>query len=392
MKILSFLNISNLSNLEADSGYVLQRSVLEELYRRFHQVVLIGPYGMPNLGEEIISVEVDFSHSKYGVRFGLNWEELRTKLMTVIDGVDVLLVNQSELAVQLSVLMYELTGKKIPCVTYYHYLAVQDCVNGKIAYDPSLDWCGVAKNIWQRQIESAEFSDVIAIGSEYGKNLFLEASGNDSSIDKKFLIIPPPVKSVKKLKRLASNNIPVICYNHRLYDHYGSMEIFTLLEELNQTIPFKLVVTDPTQKRSIIREKLDTSIKQIKQYLGKLSFVELRHFETQHEYYEALNKMDIGLAPFRNGALWSMATADVMAVGKPVVAPNKGPFMEIIQDADLLFDSPENFKVILSRLLLDAEYRKEKGDAAFHLSNKLKIGNIGHKFEQALLMAIKKGA
>lgn len=391
MKILSYLNVSNISNLEADSGYVFQRSILEELYKSWHQVVFVGPSGMPNLGKEIITVEMNFSDSKYGVRFGLNWEELKIKLSPVAQDVDIILVNQSELAVQISTLLYEITGRKIPCVTYYHYLAVQEIKNNHVVFDPSLDHSGIAKFIWQRQVESALFSDKVIVGSDFGRNLFLKASGCDDLIREKMVIIPPPVQDFDCQKSCLRNSIPILFYNHRLYDHYGGLELFKLLEGLQQQgCEFKVIVTDPTQKRSIVREKLDDSVRSIKNYLESLSFVEICHYKTQSEYYGAINNIDIGFAPFRNGALWSMATADVMSLGKPVLAPNKGAFPKILKDQDLLFNSEKEFCNILMKLLQDSEYRGIKGLRAKERSKNFSSEHIAEKFEDVLLNTIKE--
>lgn len=390
MKILSYLNVSNISNFEADSGYVFQRSILEELYKCWHQVLLIGPHSMPNLGTEIEVVETELSHSKYGVRFGLNWEEIKNKLGPIVDDVDVILANQSELAVQLSILMYELTGRKVPCVTYYHYLAVQGMKDGEVIFDPSLDAFGVARFIWQRQIESALFSERVIIGSNFGKNLFLQASGCSELIEKKISVIPPPVQNFEFEKTDCKNSVPVVLYNHRLYDHYGNRELFELLCELRKEFEFKLLVTDPTKKRSIIREKLDGSTKSIKSYLKSLDFVRMCHFETQYEYYQAIQNIDIGLGPFRNGALWNMAIADVMSAGKPVIAPNKAAFPEITGDKDLLFDNKEDFTRIFIKLLCDVDYRKAKGEKLKERSKGLSAEVIGEEFEKVLKEVVEE--
>ncbi len=141
MKILSYLNVSNQSHLEADSGYVFQKSILNELARRGHRVFLIGPCEMPELPPTITPIEIQYSESKYGVRLGFHWEKLRARLKEHIVGVDIILVNQCELSIGLGLLAYELTGKKVPLITYFHYLAVQNVLDGKTIYRYQKEQC-----------------------------------------------------------------------------------------------------------------------------------------------------------------------------------------------------------------------------------------------------------
>jgi len=390
MKILSFLNVSNISNLEADSGYVFSRMVLHELVKCGHEVVFIGPANMPNLASEIEVVEVDFPQSKYGVRFGFPWLDLKAKLATVADDIDVIIVNQSELTIPLAMMMFEMTGKKIPCATYYHYLAIQDTENGTPVFDPSLDDHAVAEFIWRRQVESAQFSDCAIIGSEFGKQLFLSGASDKDGLADKFAIIPPPVPEMANGVERKPNEVPVLLYNHRLYEHYGTRDIFNVLRELSSHHDFVVHVTDPTHKRSLIRAKLDGSIDDIKQWIRDLPFVRFQHLETQSDYCDAIGSTDIALAPLRVGALWSMAMADAMSFGVPVVAPDKGAYLEVVGDQELMYRSNEELYSILDRLLSDSTLRASKGDAAKQRTSEISAELIGERFEEVLSSIVTK--
>lgn len=391
MKLLSYLNVSNISSLEADSGYIFSRTVLEELIKCGHEVFFIGPQGMPNIAKEIKIIEIDFPHSKYGVRFGLPWINLQSKLSSVQTDFDIIIVNQSELTIPLAMMIYETIGKRIPCITYYHYLAVQGIENGEIIFDPSLNDHFVGRYIWQRQLESAQFSDHNIIGSEFGKKLFFEAAGSNNGIEDKFSIIPPPVQETKDINRKSHDKFLTILYNHRLYEHYGAREIFQVLEKLSHYHIFKVLVTDPTFKRSVVRDKLDASVNTIKQWIKQLDFVEINHFETQSEYYESIATcVDIALAPWRKGALWSMAMADAMAVGVPIVAPNEGAYFEVVGDQDLIFSSTGELYRILEKLLTNKEYRRIKSLSAQKRTEKISAELIGEKFEEILLSTIEE--
>ena len=49
MKIVSYLNVSNPNNLLADSGFVLQKLLLETLSDFGHEIILIAPKEAQNL-------------------------------------------------------------------------------------------------------------------------------------------------------------------------------------------------------------------------------------------------------------------------------------------------------------------------------------------------------
>ncbi|MBD2414684.1 hypothetical protein H6H01_29020 [Nostoc calcicola FACHB-3891] len=390
MKILSFLNISNLSNLEADSGFVFQRTLLNHLANNEHEVWLVASRGTSSLVKNINCIEIDFTDSKYGVRFGINWIELKTALNNIANKIDILFVNQSELTISLSVLITEITGKKIPVITYFHYIAIQgfNYNNNTCIFDESLNLNGIAPYIWQRQVESAVYSDHNIIGSNFAYELFLNASGKSDILKNKFSIIPPPVADIilaNDNQKKHNNVIPSIIYNHRLYNHYGGKLVFEWLEEIYENINFNLIVTDPTANRSIARENLDVSVTNIKHYLSKLNFIEIIHFTSQEEYYRKLQDIDFGIAPIRTGALWSMSIADVMVNSKPVIAQNKEVFRELIKDSDLLFDSKDDFQQIVQRLLLDFEFRKKKGRLSKQHTEHLKPCNIAKQFETVFL-------
>lgn len=390
MKILSYLNLSNASNLEADSGYVFQRTILYELAKSGHEVILVGPPNMPNLPPTICSIEIEMSESKFGIRYGFAWKVLKQKLQDIAGSIDIILMNQSELSVPFSLMMSELTGKKVPIVTYFHYLAVRQFQDGKVIWDPSQNFMDVASFSWSRQINSALYSNACIIGSEFGKDLFLKCSGEFSqSLEGKFLIIPPPVKRLGEANLRTGNDPPIIFYNHRLYDNYGGKKVFELLAKVHKKVPFQVIITDPTAGRSQIRNKLDASINRTKEFIKTLDFAQIMHFQTQEEYYRAIENIDVGLAPLRIGALWSMSTADVMSAGRPVLAPDKEVFQDIINESDLLFSSEVDFCQKLERILKDNHLRIQKGFVLQQRSKNLLPANIAGRFEEVFIKVLQ---
>lgn len=102
MKILSFLNVSNLQRITCDSGYNFQRLVAYEFVRAGHKFVFVSPVsidGLPNSHYKHISLS--FGRHKYEVRFAFPWSEIEKAIST--EEPDIVWLNQPELADRKSV-------------------------------------------------------------------------------------------------------------------------------------------------------------------------------------------------------------------------------------------------------------------------------------------------
>ncbi|CAN5151775.1 hypothetical protein BH09BAC6_BH09BAC6_08660 [soil metagenome] len=381
MRILSYLNLSNPSNLEADSGFVFQRTLLREIAVR-HQVYLIGPHGMDGLGADVVPIKTAFPETKFGVRFGFAYDGLKIAL-SALPACDILISNQTELAIPLLALCYEGWGMRIKCISYFHYLAIQGFNAGQPCYDPSLNVEGFGAAIWDRQKEAFIQSDINIIGSKFGKCLLMKALGA-SFDDAQISVLPPPaiIKAGNDQAYGHAGKRPVIVYNHRLYGHYGGVKLFEILARLYENHDFSLVITDPTFRRSGERNKLDNSVQDVREFLGSLPFVKLSHFRSQLEYGELLQEADFALGPLRVGALWSMAIVDAMSAGKPVIAFNDGAFAEVIQDEELLVSDEAGFRKVFIKLLTDESFRTAKGKQAREIAGRYDVRSIADKFER----------
>ena len=388
MRLVSYLNVSNLSNLEADSGFVFQRALLRELARRGWDCTLVGPTNMPEPGDGVRAFRVPFPDSKYGVRFALDWEAVGRALGALPAPADVILVNQSELTVALGTLASEVWRRQVPCVTYFHYLAVLgwDFTTDSPTFDSSLNLTGAATHIWARQVEAARYSYLNLVGSDWGRRLFIRAAAHSDGISSRFVVLPPPCDLGTSALRNGESRPPVVLYNHRLYGHYGGGEIFAWLAECrhNTRIPFEVVVTDPTAGRSARRDDLDGSVRDIKSEIARHPFVRIEHARTRAEYARLVASSDVAIAPLRRGALWSMALVDAMWLGKPALAPSDGAFPEIVGDPDLLFSGKEECLAKLHRLLDDADHRARKGKEAESRARGWSASNIAGRFASAI--------
>ncbi|MBF4615471.1 hypothetical protein [Curtobacterium sp. VKM Ac-1376] len=360
--LLSYLNVSNASNLEADSGFVFQETLLAGLRKLGWETVLVGPPGVASSSSSS-TIEVGYPESKYGARFGFGWDALCNELQRFAS-VDALLVNQPELTVQLQALVASTFGRKPRTGVYFHYIPVENVTEDGIEWDPSLNQHGLASSIWARQVEAAELADFAMIGSSWGAEWFQRAARRSGAGQVSLEVVPPPASIAERPH--AESNLVSILYNHRLYGHYGTPQMLDWLQALHSRRPgaFEVVFTNPTGQRSAERRRLDPSVDEAIQRIGTLPFARVQQARSREEYARLLTQSDIGLGPLRNNALWNMSIADLMGAGRPVAAPAKGAFSEIVGDPDLLFDDRESFLDVMGELIDAREYRLAKGRAA----------------------------
>lgn len=360
--LLSYLNVSNASNLQADSGFVFQEALLAGLRQLGWRTVLIGP---PGVTAQSCSdtIEVPYPQSKYGVRFGFAWDSLAAELRRV-GAVDALLVNQPELTLPLLALVASTSGTRPRTGVYFHYIPVEQVTEAGVGWDPSLNQHDLAVPIWARQVEAAGCADVAMIGSRWGASWFQRAARTTGTDSVPLEIVPPPVTVLEQPDERAG--LVTVLYNHRLYGHYGTPEMLDWLEALHARRPgrFEVVFTNPTGERSPERRRLDPSIDEAVERIGSLPFARVEEARSRPEYEELLGRAHIGLGPLRNNALWNMSVVDVMGAGRPVAAPARGAFSEIIGDPELLFDDIGSFLEVMTRLIDDRDHRTSKGRAA----------------------------
>lgn len=365
--LLSYLNVSNASNLQADSGYVFQECLLAGLRDLGWDTVLVGPPGIERVSTSR-TITIPMPQSKYGVRYSLPWDLLDASLADLPAPPDALLVNQPELAAPLLSLTSRHAGHRIPMGVYFHYVPVESvAADGTVRFDPSLDDDGLAASIWTRQIEAATLADVAMIGSAYGRDLFLAAADQPWRLAERFALVPPPrTAGSTAAVRPATDGPVTLLYNHRLYAHYGTAELIDRLVALGARRPgaFRVLVTNPTGERSAERRRLDPSIDLALERLRALPFVEVVAAPDRQSYDRVLARTDVAIGPLRENALWNMAIVDAMAHGAPVVAYDRGAFPEIVGDPSMLHGTREEFLDLLCALIDDPELRRAAGERA----------------------------
>ncbi len=370
MNILIYLNVSNMSNLNADSGFVFQKLLITEILKRRPDwnVYLVCPENTPEINSKVRYIKLTTGLNKYEVRFNFDWKFFE-KVFREIPDLDIVYVNQPEQTENFFALINSLNTNRVKLTTYYHYLAITP-EGDHVEYDTSLDHGGLGEIILNRQINAIKVSDSSIICSQFGYNLLkkgvheFQNRNLDPRLGGKIRIIPPAVSAAEAEQGYTPHqfDMPTLVYSHRLYRHYGTETIFEWLREYYDTYSkdFQVVVTDPTCGRSQKRMLLDPYVTRIKEWVKALPFVTINHCTTREDYYKIVHKSHIGMGLLKPSALWSMSVVDAMMCRKPVLCPNYAAFPEMIgNNKELLFNSKEDFFKKLGDLLTDEEkYRK----------------------------------
>lgn len=389
MKIFSYLNLSNPSNLEADSGYIFQKLLFLSILDKCPdaEIYFLCPPGTPKIDDRVHMVKLmPLDCNKYSVRFYFPWYRLKKEL-SFLKEIDIAIINQSELTSNFRALFSVVGNNTVKIFAYYHYFPIEDLPkNGKIVYQETLNHKHLAEIIFSRQVEAMSSADYCVTCSKYGKEFFIEnakATGKSINVDK-LRNINPPIS----LKEAAENytdekfDAKTIVFNHRLYKHYGTAEIFEWLNEFYSVRKdFKVIVTDPTGNRSEERNRLSPDVVELKNKLQCLPFVSFKYMQSHADYYKVLWKSNIGLAPIKPSALWSMSAVDFMACKKPLLAPTMACFPEMLNNRkNLLFNNKGEFFTKLSNLLDNAKLYKAESDYCYQLAQNYTDSKVADKF------------
>lgn len=388
MHMLIHLNVSNRSNLNADSGFVFQKLLINEILKRRPDwnIYLLCPENSPEINEKVQYIPLATGFNKYEVRFNFDWRFLEKKIKELLPDLDIIYINQSEQTENFFALINSVNAKKIKLVTYFHYLTIVPEKDG-IEYDSSLNHGGLGEIILNRQVNALKVSNSSIICSQFGRALFEKGAREllNRTIENTLSVIPPAVSAAEAEQGYTADQFdtPTIVYNHRLYKHYGTETFFTWMDEYyrDYSQQVQVVVTDPTFGRSQKRIQLDPHVSKIKKWIEALPFVVHKHSATRDEYYRTIHRSHIGIGPLKPSALWSMSVVDAMVCRKPVLCSRYAAFPEIVGDkADLLFSSKKEFFEKLTALLDGGDRYQENAEYCKKRADMFDIKKTVHKF------------
>ena len=343
--IASLLNVSNKEFLTADSGFITQNLFGQELVRRGHDFVLIGPF------KRSISFPtwyLDFGDTKYAVRFGFDYLRFRKIIREILDkykALDWVWVNQPEIAVNVRMVLDELGLHDTRILVYVHYLPVLEYSDRDWSKDPSLDDGGMVQTIMRHIAEGCTIADAVGIHAGFGKDLLCNVSewiGMHIGAHKVHVIptatdpylIAPASEIEARIKDKASrkvNGMLYFGYANRLYTHYGTEEMFDYFGQACNRFNARVWVTNPTGNRSRARRSLDLASQSTEQrVLAQENVISFGKVLPRDEYKDWLSRSDFVFGPNRKAALWSLSLIDGMGMGVPSLAPNAGAFSEML--------------------------------------------------------------
>lgn len=349
------LNVSNRENLTTDSGYIFYSILAPFFCKNANKFTFVSPEPLPF--EKVENIKYDFGKTKYEVRFSFDWEKIEKIILKTKP--DILLLNQIELIPNYKILLKTL-GLEIPVIGYAHYIPYH-VKNYKTKEDPSLNAGDINKSIKLNFISGLEAADKIFVHSKTALHL-IKVLYNELGIKfvrRKFIINPPPCDKLF-YEKPSRTNYSKIVYNHRLYSHYGTDFLLDLIKQLKmKDKSLAIHVFDILNKRTPIRQRLDSSVDQYRQKLQKNENVFIDASGNIREVYKQNMKDALCcLAPYRRGCPWSMSCVDAMALGIPCVAPDFDWFKEFIP-TKLRFKTPDEAVSIILRLKEDPSFRKE---------------------------------
>jgi glycosyltransferase involved in cell wall biosynthesis len=355
MKLLVLIWPTNYPNYAADSVFTLNRLLIDGLLDAdagLH-ISVAGPPDLPLAESRVDRYSLETGVDKFRVRLDTPWSQLRETIAAVSP--DVILVNMPEQAGAVAVLTKDDLGLDATIVSYVPYIPGVP-VDGRVVAESAIDGAGHGQLLLMRLAEGVVASDLTLVCSKFGIDLLSRLTepvverGKELRIE--MLAPPVDVDEAAVGFGVTTSETPLLVYNHRLYDEYGTDLVFELLAEVAERHPaFEVLVTNPTHGRGAQRRRLNGRVDANVNKLRALPFVRMRHFADRGEYFRAVGRAWAGVGPCKPNALWSMSIVDVLSTGRPVVAFDVGGVSEIGLPHDCLVRRVDQFVEAVDRVI-----------------------------------------
>lgn len=343
MKIITFLNVSNRSRIQADSGYIFY-DLLSPFFSKNNEFYFVSPE--PLSDKKSFFIKREYGFNKYEVRFSFDWEYYSGLISMICP--DIIIVNQVELVPHFRAVV-EALGIKTAVVSYAHYIPFL-LADGKIIYDDSLNNSGLGIAVCNAFLSGLVLSDLVFTHSAFSKNMLMDFLKQKNVLyDKSRIIINPPPFDTLLIDNNQKHTNEVI-YNHRLYKHYGSDFFYELANFMSEIDSINIKVLDVLGERSEIQDRMDPSVTIIRKKLKGLANVTfINDTYDRKKYKKELKNSFFSIAPYRLNCIWSMSCIDSLGMGVPVISPNIAWYKEIIPSS-LRFNNIVEAKSIIYRL------------------------------------------
>ncbi|MGF1426858.1 glycosyltransferase [Kitasatospora sp. LaBMicrA B282] len=355
MRLLYLLNVSNSSQLTADSGYTFADMLTPALADAGVEVTVAAPVPA---GDDRVQFERTTSPAtKYRARFDPGVGALVRLFRR--QQPEVVVVNQFEAAPAFRAALLE-AGVDARIVGYCHYLPFSFTDTGQLELDPAMDDCGLGRSVLLAFAAGLAACDRVLVHSGTAASWTAAAAARTGvELTEKLHVVPAP-RDVRVVRDPAEITPPegraVGIYNHRLYAHYGTARFTQLARNLVAEAPVRLTVMDLFGTRSAERIRLDPSPERNLEELAAVDGVAIASDRGDRvRYCNLLAGAHFGIAPFRPGCPWSMSVIDCQAMGLPVIGPRIGWLAEHL-DPELVFDTDDQAVRIAERLATDPEF------------------------------------
>jgi glycosyltransferase involved in cell wall biosynthesis len=355
MRLLYLLNVSNSSQLTADSGYTFADMLTPALADAGAEVIVASPVPA---GDDRVQFALTASPAtKYRARFDPGVGGLLRLFRQWRP--EVVVANQIEAAPAIRAALLE-AGLDARIAGYCHYLPFYFTDIGQLELDPAMDDGGLGRSVLLAFAAGLAACDRVLVHSGTAASWTAAAAARTGvEIAEKLHVVPAP-RDVRLVRDPADIVPPqgrvTGVYNHRLYAHYGTGRFAQLARRLVAEAPVRLTVMDLFGTRSPERIRLDPSPERNLEDLAAVDGVAIASDRGDRVRYRyLLAGADFGIAPFRPGCPWSMSVIDCQAMGLPVIGPRTGWLAEHI-DPELLFDTDDEAVQIVERLATDPEF------------------------------------
>lgn len=355
MRVLYLLNVSNSSQLTADSGFTFADMLTPALTDVGAEVTVASP--VPAGDARVHFVPTTSPSTKYRARFDPGMDALIALIRDRRP--EVVVANQIEAAPAIRAALLE-AGVDGQIAGYCHYLPFSFTDTGVLELDPAMNDGSLGRSVLLAFAAGLAACDRVLVHSSTAASWTTAVAARTGvDLGDKLHIVPAPrdVRLVRDPAEITPPEGRVIgIYNHRLYRHYGTARFTHLARRLTADAPVRLTVMDLFGTRSPERIRLDPSPERHLEQLAAMDGVTIASDRGDRiRYRNLLAGAHFGIAPFRPGCPWSMSVIDCQAMGLPVVGPRTGWLAEHI-DNELLFDTDDQAVQIVERLATDAEF------------------------------------
>ena len=354
MKILSFFNVSNIDDIESDSGYIFNHLLYTSFIKNGFDFRIILPTGLENKTLRFDSSHIyhaEMGETKYTARYYFSFERIRNIILDYKP--DVIFVNQCELTATFKAMLLECgIEKNTKIITYCHYPALHLDANDDTIMDYTLNDGGLCQSILSNIFSAVNIADAFVIQSEFAKGILQNFAEKHNIVLKDIAVYPPPYDTDFYMEEMSEKNSASILYNHRLYDSYGTKEFISFVKN-NPDLQF--IVSDPMANRSNKRKRSNSTPEENREILKAFNNVTLKPGGNRVEYSNNIDMSRLAVAPYRKACVWSMSVIDCYCRFVPVIGPDISALRELIP-ANLLFTSEEQERELAVRLVNDDDF------------------------------------